>query len=157
MTVCAWIRSDEDLSSDGGHLMAGSRWDIDDRESSRREFYDGKVKSKATSAASVTAPAELDSSDKPISAKRRFAFFELLALAALWAVPWSSSSAPMPEIFSYRANDLVALRQGDFDGSDGTQNIITYTIAATGGEDHRVPETVIWHPCIISSAQFSKT
>ena len=36
----------------------------------------------------------------------------MLTLAALWAVPWSSSSAPLPDIFSYRANDLATLRQG---------------------------------------------
>ena len=35
-----------------------------------------------------------------------------LALAALWAVPWSSTSTPLPDTFSYRANDLAALRQG---------------------------------------------
>jgi hypothetical protein len=46
------------------------------------------------------------------SAKRRFAFLEWLALVALWAGPWSSSSASLPDIFSYRANDLVALRKG---------------------------------------------
>jgi hypothetical protein len=46
------------------------------------------------------------------SDRRQCAFLELLALAALWAIPWSSSSAPLPDIFSYRANDLVALRQG---------------------------------------------
>ncbi|HOW63808.1 MAG TPA: hypothetical protein P5186_10910 [Candidatus Paceibacterota bacterium] len=45
-------------------------------------------------------------------AKRRITVFELLALAALWAIPWSGSSAPLPNIFSYRANDMASLRQG---------------------------------------------
>lgn len=46
------------------------------------------------------------------SARRWWAFLELLGLVALWAVPWSSSSAPLPDIFSYRAKDVATLRQG---------------------------------------------
>ena len=37
-------------------------------------------------------------------------FLAWLALAALWAI--SGSAAPLPDIYSYRANDLATLRQG---------------------------------------------
>ncbi len=44
--------------------------------------------------------------------KRRIPVLELLMLAALWAIPWSGSSASLPDVLAYRANDLTTLRQG---------------------------------------------